>query len=336
MLIPPRLNPGDTIAIISPSWGGAGLFSHRLELGIHQLEALGYVVRLAPHALSHAGFVSDSAENRASDINAMFADPQVKAIISAIGGDHACHLLPLLDYELIAAHPKVFMGYSDTTVLNIALWTSTCLVTFNGPALLTDFAEYPRMFPYTSEYFLKAVTQAMPIGTIHPSVTWTEELLDWTTRKDLTRPRELVASPGWTWLKPGRAEGWLLGGCIESLQHLRGTPYWPDWKDAIFFFETSEDKPSPATVDGMLMDYENMGILKQLRGLLVGRPMYYSDIEKESLNDRILERTRQYDFPVITGMDFGHTAPQFTLPIGRLARIDSDTQRFEIIEAAVT
>jgi muramoyltetrapeptide carboxypeptidase len=227
------------------------------------------------------------------------------------------------------------MGYSDMTVLNVAIWQKTGLVTFNGPALLTDFAEAPRMFEYTEQHFLKAVTEAVPIGDIAPSPCWTEEFLDWGTKQDLVRPRALQVSEGWAWLKPGRAEGTLIGGCIESLQHLRGTEYWPRWDDAVLFFETSEEKPSPETVDGLLTDYENMGIFDQLRGMVVGRPMRYSDGEKRRLRERILERTQGYSFPVITDMDFGHTAPQFTIPLGCRALIDTAQQRFAIVEAAV-
>jgi muramoyltetrapeptide carboxypeptidase LdcA involved in peptidoglycan recycling len=127
----------------------------------------------------------------------------------------------------------------------------------------------------------------------------------------------------------------LIGGCIESLQHLRGTHFWPDWKDAILFCETSEDKPSPETVDGILMDYQNMGMLGQIKGLLFGRPMGYTPDEKERLRQHILERTREFAFPVITDMDFGHTSPQLTLPVGCMARIDTGRKVFEIIEPAV-
>lgn len=265
----------------------------------------------------------------------MFADPEVKAIIAAIGGDHSCHLLPHLDFALLQNNPKIFMGYSDITVLNVAIWKETGLVTFNGPALMTDFAEYPRMFDYTEQFFLKTVGQAKAVGPITPSPWWTEELLDWRQKKDLERARKQFPSPGWSWLKQGQAQGPLIGGCLESLQHLRGTRFWPDWQGAIFFFETSEEKPSPAEVDGILMDYENMGVLPQLAGLIVGRPMYYSDEEKQQLREVILARTEAYSFPTITDMDFGHTAPQFTLPIGCQARIDSEQRLFEITEAAV-
>jgi muramoyltetrapeptide carboxypeptidase LdcA involved in peptidoglycan recycling len=338
MLKPSKLQPGDTVAIVSPSWGGAGAFPHRVERGVACLQALGFNFRLAPHALSQRGYVSDTPENRAADIHEVFRDPGVKAIVAAIGGDHSCHLLPLLDFDLIRANPKVFMGYSDITVLNVAIWKATELVTFNGPALITDFAEYPEMFEYTKEHFLRTVNVAEPAGAIEPSPWWTEELLDWEQKKDLEQPRTRQPSEGWTWLKPGIAQGRLIGGCIESLQHLRGTRFWPgpdDWRGAIFFFETSEDKPSPATVDGILMDYENMGILEQLGGMLVGRPMFYSDEEREALRQVVAERTRRYSFPIITDMDFGHTAPQFTLPIGCQARIDTEARRFEIVEAAV-
>jgi muramoyltetrapeptide carboxypeptidase LdcA involved in peptidoglycan recycling len=333
---PAQLRPGDTIGIISPSWGGPGAYPHRLHAGMQQMEAMGFQVMVAPHARNQCGFVSDTAENRANDIHMLFSDPEVKAIVSSIGGDHSCHLLPLLDFDLIQRNPKIFMGYSDITVLNVAIFTKTGLVTFNGPAVMTDFAEQPRMFTYTENRLRQIVCQPNPPGAIDPAEEWTEELLDWSEKKDLERPRWMTPSPGWTWLKEGQAEGRLLGGCIESLQHLRGTPYWPDWSQAILFFETSEEKPSPSTVDGILMDYENMGVLQQISGMLVGRPMSYEEKEKQTLRDILLDRTREYHFPMVTDMDFGHTAPQMTLPIGCRARIDSINRRFEIIETAVS
>ncbi len=334
---PPKLRKGDTVGIVSPAWGGAGLFSHRVELGVRQLEKLGYKVKIGKHALNHKwDHISDTAKNRAADIHEMFLDPNIKAVVAAIGGNHSSHLLPLLDFDLIRSHPKIFMGYSDITVLNVAIWKMTGLVTFNGPALLTDFAEYPRMYEYTLDSMLRALTQSEPIGSIDPADRWTDEFLDWAEKLDLTRPRIRNPSPGWTWLKPGLAEGKLIGGTLSSLQHLRGTPYWPDWEDSILFIETAEDVPSPATVDGTFMAYENMGVLSQIKGLLVGRSIGYGEKEKEQLRDVYLERTQKFDFPVITDMDFGHTAPQFTLPIGCRARIDSEKKRFEILEAAVT
>ena len=330
-----RLSRGDCVGIVSPSWGGAAEFPHRVEQGVRQLERLGFRAKLAPHALHSKGFVSDSPECRASDLHQMFLDPEVRLILAAIGGAHSCHLLPLLDFDLIRKHPTLFMGFSDITVLNVAIWKETGLVTFNGPALLTDFGEYPEIFDYTRASFLSAVGQREPMGVIAPSTWWTEEFLDWGERQDLTRPRERQPSPGWTWLKPGFAEGILVGGCLESLQHLRGTRFWPDCRGCVLFIETSEEAPPPEFVDAILMDYENMGVFGEIRGLLVGRPMRYTEIQRQELREVVRERTERFDFPVVMDMDFGHTAPQFTLPIGCRARIDAATRTFEILEPAV-
>lgn len=329
-----RLKPGDTIGIVSPSWGGAGKFPHRVERGVRQLEELGFNVRLARHATNDAGYVSDTPGNRAADLHEMFGDPSIAAIIAAIGGNHSCHLLPLLDFDLIRDNPKVFMGFSDITVLNVAIWAVTGLVTFNGPSLLTDIAEYPEMPAYSRDYMLRAIASAGPVGRIEPSGWWTDEFLDWGQQLDLTRPRERRASEGWTWLKPGVSEGRLVGGCLESMEHLRGTRFWPDFSDVILFLEPSEDALSPATVDAMLMDYENMGVIAQLHGLLFGRPYGYSDEQRREFHEVITERTARFDFPVIADMDFGHTTPMLTLPIGCRARIDGEARSFEIVEAA--
>jgi muramoyltetrapeptide carboxypeptidase LdcA involved in peptidoglycan recycling len=228
------------------------------------------------------------------------------------------------------------MGYSDITVLNVAIQQRTGLVTFNGPAILTDFAENPRMPEYVERYFLKAIATGEPVGTIEPATQWTEEFLDWGSRADDKRARALQPSPGWMWLCGGVAEGPLLGGCLESLQHLRGTDFWPDWDGAIFFFETGEDAPSPETVDGILMDYENMGVFDRIAGLIVGRPMGYTAEQREQLYQVLLERTSRWSWPVVADMDFGHTSPQFTLPVGVRARVDGERRRFEIVEAAVS
>lgn len=332
---PPALQPGDTIGICSPSFGAAGMFPHRVELGTACLESMGFRVRFATHALGVQGYVSGTPAERAADIHELFADPDVSGIIAAIGGDHSCHLLPLLDFDLIRANPKVFMGMSDITVLNVAIHAMTGLVTFNGPTLTFGLAEYPTLYPYTREYLLRAITSGAPAGMIEPAGEWTDEFLDWNSRADLSRPRTMRQSAGWTWLKPGRASGPLLGGCLESLQHLRGTRFWPDFDGAILFLETSEERPDPATVDALLMDYENMGVLGQVNGLLMANPYGYDDEQRAALREVVLERTRAFHFPIVTDMDFGHTQPVCTLPLGCHAEIDSGSRRFAITEAAV-
>lgn len=332
---PPRLREGDAVGVISPSWGGGAAYPHRVERGTAYLESLGFRVKIAPHAMNSAGYVSDTPENRVADIHAMFRDPEVKAIFVTIGGDHSCHLLPLLDWGLIRAHPKIFVGWSDAHVLSVAIWQTTGLVTFNGPAIMTEIADYPTMPEYSERYMLAVLCAPEPPGVVEPSDWWTEEFLDWDEKEDLTRARSRQRSDGWTWLKGGSAEGVLVGGCLETMQHLRGTSYWPRWEGTVLFLETSEEKPDPERVDGILMDYENMGVFERIRGLLFGRPMCYEPEEREQLREVILERTSKYDFPIIADMDFGHTSPMLTLPVGCRAVVDVDRERFEIVEPAV-
>ncbi len=334
---PSMLRPGDKIGIIAPSWCGPATVPHRVENGVRALEGLGYQVVLAPNAKGrYRGYLSGTPEERAADLHTMFADPSVKAIIAAIGGNHSSQILPYLDWDLIRANPKILMGFSDVTTLNIAIHVQTGMVTFHGPSLMVDFAEFPRPFDYMLDSFRRTLCQVGPPGICEPSPAWTDEYLTWTEKLDLTRPRVLTPNKGWTWLKEGQATGRLMGGCLESLQHLRGTPYWPDFDRAIFFWETSEERPSPSWVDGVLADYENMGVLQRLSGMIVGRPKDYPLEWHEEVRQVILEGTRKYTFPIITDMDFGHTAPQFILPLGVQAEIDTAAGRFAIVEAAVT
>lgn len=335
LLKAPRLRTGTQVGIVCPSWGGVGAYPRRAEQGLRQLERLGFRGVYATHARNQHGPVSDTPSNRAADLHELFLNPQIGAILAAIGGDHSCHLLPLLDFGLVREHPKIFAGFSDVTVLNVAFYVQAGLVTFNSPSLLVEFGEYPEMDEYTRDHWLRLVTSSQATGPLAPSTWWTEEYLSWDTPPDQLRPRQRRPSPGWTWLKEGVGEGVLLGGCLESLDHLRGTRFWPNWEGALFFFETSEEKPPPERVDAILMDYENMGVFEQIHGLLVGRPMRYSDEEKTQLRQVLLERTAKYDFPILCDMDFGHTTPQLTLPVGVRARLDGRKRVFEFLEGAV-
>ena len=198
------------------------MYPHRVERGVEYLESLGFWVRIAPHAMNSVGYVSDTDENRVADIHAMFHDPEVKAVIATIGGDHSCHLLPLLDFGLIRANPKILMGYSDVTVLNVAIWEKTGLVTFNGPAVMVELAEYPKVFDYTERYMLEALCSSEPVGEIRSSGWWTEEFLDWGEKEDLARARwagfgRLGVAEGRE--RRGRSRRWLPGVDAALARH---------------------------------------------------------------------------------------------------------------------
>lgn len=337
MLKPTRLRVGDTIGIVSPSWCGPALFPHRLERGVSCLRELGFKISMGRHVSGRVSpHLSASAADRAADLMAMFADSEIKGIICSIGGDHSCQLLSLLDFDAIRRNPKIFMGFSDVSVLNIALWKEAGLVSFYGPTVLTEFADFPTMPEYSRSGFIQATMNCDPVGKIIPSTEWTDEFLDWGTQSDLLRPRLALPSNGWTWLKAGKATGRLLGGCTSSLEHLRGTRFWPDWNGAILFLETSEEKPSPAKIDALLSDYANMGVLDQISGLIFGRPTRYTPAEKVELFSTVLASCKYYKFPILVDVDIGHTSPMTTIPIGCLGSLDSDRNDFSIIEAGVT
>ena len=334
-ILAPALRSGDVIGIVSPSWFGGDAFLPRARRGIAMLERLGYRVRIGEHAFNNAGIVSDTAANRVADLHAMFADPDVRMVLASIGGDHSCHLLPLIDWNLIQANPKIFMGFSDITVLNVSMHVMTGLVTFNGPGLLTDWAEFPEMPDFSRNQALQAIASPRPMGDLSASSWWTDEFLDWSTGADTSRPRVRTENPGWRWLRGGQARGRLVGGCLESLQHLRGTPYWPDLTGAILFLEISEVRPSPEDVDGMLMDYENMGVLSGIAGMVFARPYGFSPEDTEKLWNVVQDRTGAFGFPVLANTDTGHTTPLQTLPVGVVAELDSAGNRFAVTEPAV-
>ncbi len=341
MLIKPKkLKKGDTIAVISPSSGMANRYPHRIDRAINFFESEGYKIKEFPTTRKSNGWESAPAKERAKDIMSAFLDKEVSAIIASIGGTVATQTLKYLDFEKIKENPKIFCGYSDNSVLHYAFHAQSNLVTFYGPCMMTQFAEYPRPLKYTLKYFKKALTTEKLIGRIYPSENWTEEILDWSKKMDLTRPRKLKNNDGFEWIRKGEAKGRLLGGCLTSIVHLPGTKYWPDHEDKILFLELPEgekfDKGEPLPyVDWYLEQLEILGVYRKIKGLIFGRPFRYDDKENKILKEKLLERTEGYDFPILFGADIGHTDPQITLPLGVEARISSEENSFDILEAGV-
>ncbi len=342
---PPKLQPGDRVATVSLSWGGPGTFPHRYEAGKRQLQdEFGLVVVEMPHTLREADWLADHPGARADDLMGAFADPSIKAIISTIGGDDSIRILPYLDLDTIRANPKVFLGYSDTTISHLACLKAG-LVSFYGPSIMAGFGENGGLFPYMVNSVRKTLFSSAPIGEIAPNrAGWTVEILDWAEPKNQSRRRKLNPSQGWKVLQgAGVRRGHLVGGCFEVLDWLRGTDYWPApdlWQNAILFLETSEEAPSPIEVLRGLRSYAAMGILERLSGILFARPggevppAQFAEYDQAIL-EVVAREEGLTDLPVISGMDFGHTDPMFVLPYGVQAEIDCGTGRFAILEGAV-
>ena len=336
---PKRLQKGDTVGIVAPSSGLAGLFPHRIERGLAEVRKLGFTPLLSSYALQRSGYVSSSPQQRAADLHELFQNPKVTAIICTIGGNHANQVLKYLDFDLIKKNKKIFVGYSDITVLHYAFYCKANFMTFYGPCIISEFGEYPSLLPYTKEYFLKAVMQSDSIGEIRASETWTDEFLDWFRKKDLERPRKLEHSSGYEWWRHGSAEGPILGGAIPSINHLAGTEYWVDPKGAIFFIDIPEGSPGGpfpvSDLDAFLADLDNLGVFKSIAGLIIGRPYRYSTDEVASLRTIVEYYTAGSAYPILYNANIGHASPIITVPLGATVRLDSSTNSFSIEESGV-
>jgi muramoyltetrapeptide carboxypeptidase LdcA involved in peptidoglycan recycling len=342
LIKPKKLQPGDTIATISLSWGGAGELPHRYKAGKAQLEKqFGLKVLETKNALRPADWIYKNPAARAEDLMEAFSNKDIKAVISNIGGDDSIRTLPFMDLEVIKNNPKIFLGFSDTTVTHFVCMKAG-LGSFYGTSVLVGFAENGGMHGYQAEDIKCTLFSSGQIGEIKPNKNgWTSERLEWFDESLSHQKRKLESSGEWNFLQgKGRVQGRLIGGCADVLEFIKGTDYWPDpneWNDTILFLETSETMMDPLIFKWILRNYAAQGILKKIKGILFARP-YHNKFNEEynaALLKVVKDEEHLNELPIITGMDFGHTCPTFTLPYGVMAEIDCDQKKFSINENAV-
>ncbi|WP_019587999.1 S66 family peptidase [Deinococcus apachensis] len=331
---PPRLLPGSRVAALSLSSGFVAEVTGRYHAGVRQVAgAFGWEVMPAPNALRGSEYLDRNPQARADDLHWALGNPEIHGMVSIIGGDDSVRLLPFLDLGLIRAHPKVFLGFSDSTV-TLSQFLRAGVMAYHGPALLTDLAENGGIHRFVAEGVRRAVVDEPRPFDLRPAPEWTEFRQDWAdeTLQEFRRPFQ--RGDGWVWLQgEAAAEGHLMGGCLEVLDMLNGTPGWPSpgvWDGAVLALETSEDVPPPAQVGYWLRNYAAQGILPRAAGLLLARPRGYTPEMVESLYTwvrRVLAECGRPEMPVVANVDFGHTSPQLTLPLGGQARLDPVTRR---------
>jgi muramoyltetrapeptide carboxypeptidase len=310
ILKPPRLRRGDAIGLISPA--STPLPPEKIEKGARYLEGLGYRVKLGQYVAAQHGYFAGTDAERLSDLNAMLNDPQVKAIFAVRGGYGSPRLLPFVDYRAARRQPKIVVGFSDITALQLALFKRTGLVTFSGPLPGVEFWRKPD--PYTEEHFWRLLTSSRRVGPLpNPS-------------NQPLRPRI-----------PGRAEGRLLGGNLSLLVSNLGTPFSPDYRGALLVLEDVGENFH--RIDRMFTQLRNAGILNQLKGLVLGQftNCEASDPAKPhlKLNEIIDEVLSWLNVPVVEGFQYGHVARKLTLPIGLRARLDAGRGTMTVLEPAV-
>lgn len=341
MLRPPRLRPGARLAALTASWGGPAELPSRYEVGVRQLEE-GFdveVVELPGTRRSAAELAADPA-GRAADVHAALTDPTIDGLISTIGGDDAIRVVPHLDLELIAAHPKVLLGYSDTTLLHLA-WQRAGVVSFYGPAIMSGFGENGGLHRYLADGVRRTLFEDGPTPWPENHDGWTVEFVDWADLAAQRHPRPLRRTTGWRWWQVQETvTGRSVVACFESLEFARGTAWWPDLDGAVLVLETSEEQPPPEALHRFVRVLDAMGELAGLRAIVLARP---GGAELDPLDhpaydrallDGLTEAGRQ-DLLVVTGVDVGHTDPMWTLPIGVPMRLDPTTREI-VVDAGIT
>ena len=314
LIKPQRLRKGDKVAAVSLSWGGAGDadLRWRYDLGKKRLEEqFGLEVVEMPHTLKGSEYLYKHPEKRAEDFMKAFSDPSIKAIFSCIGGEESIRMLPYIDFNIIRNNPKIFIGYSDSTIAHFMCIKGN-LSSFYGPS----------------------------IGNIPAADMWTSERIEW-LEKNKNIAKTMKANQEYEFIQgSGKVQGRLIGGCIEVLEMMKGTSLWPSidaFKNSVLFFETSEDMPEPTYIEYWLRNYGSQGILQNARAILWGKPYqgkYYEEY-KDAIIKVVINELGLTDFPIIYNMTFGHNQPMMCLPYGALAEINCDKQTFSILESGV-
>lgn len=340
---PKHLCRGDAVAVLSSSWGGPSVFPHVYERGIEHLsKEFGLTVVEYPTTRMSAKELYASPQLRAKDVNDAFADKNIKGVISSIGGDDSIRVLPYLDRDCIGANPKIVMGYSDTSTL-LTYCNQLGLVTFNGPSVMAGFSQLSAL-PKEFVTHIKTLLFECPDAYeyLPYSDGYYEGYPDWSNVENVGLLKDRHSREDWHWLQGDSiVRGRLFGGCLEVLEFfLKGTAYWPKsefWNEKILFLETSEEKPTVATVKYMLRGFGTLGILDRIAGLIFGRARGYTFEEKERLDAAITavvsKEFGRTELPIVTNMDFGHTDPQWILPLGIMAEIDCAGKAFRLTEA---
>lgn len=316
----PSLKPGDTIGIVAPCLPVLPSAREYYEQGKRSLQKMGFTLKEGKTIGLQHWYSAGTPQQQAADINAMFADSSVKALVAASGGHSAISVLGYLDFDLIRKNPKPFIGMSDMTCYHLAIFAQTGMVGFHMDEVTFGIGwnwakdEFKNAGELKETYF-RALTQTKPLGELP----------------------QFIKPEVW---RPGKAEGQLIGGNINSMSCQMGTPYFPAldaFDGAILFWEAVGR--SKYDLLRILYQLKYFGALQRISGMLVGTISDIKKLDKEivepEVKDIVLEVTKDYNFPILAGMDFGHYTVNLPMPIGVRAGFNTATGRVALLEAAV-
>jgi muramoyltetrapeptide carboxypeptidase LdcA involved in peptidoglycan recycling len=338
LLRPPVVRPGDKVAILSPSWAGPGVFPHVQDLGLARLRAS---LQLEPVEYPTTRKIGATPGERAADIHAAFADPEIKAIMASIGGEDQIKVLRYLEPAVLRASPKMFFGYSDNTSLLVYLW-NLGIIGFYGGSTMVHLARPGSLHPTTLESMRRALFEPGEVR-LSPVAEMTDENPDWGDASALEVEMPMRQGSGWTWAGEQRSvTGPTWGGCVEILDmHLRAGTHLRApgaYADCVLLLETSEEMPASEYVYRVLMGMGERGMLEQFAAVAVATPKAWDRAVGQSVAERtrfaddqraaILRALDEYNpaVPTVFGLDFGHTDPQVVIPYGGSMTVDGINQ----------
>ncbi len=333
-----KLEPGDKVAILSPSFAAPGKWPHVYELGLKRLRD---IFHLEPVEFLTTKKISASGEERAKDLIDAFQDRGIKAVIASLGGDDQVTYVKKLPTRPFIDNPKLFFGFSDNTHFENFLWLNG-IPSYYGASLFTQFGLEGKMEDFTIAFLKHAFFDEGDFELV-PSGECNDIDLDWSDPSNLSKMRAYEKNEGWYWDGNTSAEGITWGGCLESidelLRHDVPIPSLEDFENVVLFTETSEEIPSADYVFRAYRALGERGILERIRAVIVGRPKAWEfdnrktveekRAHREAQREAILRCVRVYNkaVPVVQNFDIGHTNPQIALPHGRKVEINIETKK---------
>ena len=339
MIKPEHLKKGDKVALVSLSWGGIGNpeYIHKYDIAKKRLlDEFGIELVPMPHALLGEKYVAEHPEDRASDLMEAFKDPTIKGIFCAIGGDDTIRTLPYIDFDVIKNNPKIFMGYSDSTI-NHFMMHKAGLVSYYGPTVMCEIAEYVKMFDYTKEAMENILFKDSKDLEIKSSPEWSDHFVAWDIKNINVSKKMIKEEHGYEIIQgKGVVSGPVLGGCIDVFYMAYDTSIWPtDWENKILLLETSEVQMKPEELKDMLIQVGEKEVFDKVLGIIVGKPyqgVYYD--EYKSVIKDVLKMFNKEDLPVLYNVNIGHAFPNGIIPLGTLMEVDYDNKKIKLLESA--
>lgn len=326
-MIPDKLKPGDEVRIVAPARSASDISKVTLRRAQSTLESIGLKVTFSDNAFSQNQRGCPTDEEKVKDLEEAFTDSNVKCILAAIGGFNSNQLLNKINWQIIKDNPKIFGGFSDITILNHAILAKTGLITYAMPNFYC-FGLLPES-DYSVKYFQQCLFVDKPSEyTIHPAKAWYD--LPWDYDEKSLRSGQL--NSGVNVIQPGIASGTVLGGNLCSLNLLNGTGYFPKVTgDIVLCIEDDSYDSMVETFERHLQALIQQPFFCQVRAILIGRFQGKSRATEDVVGDIILSKNINPSIPIIAGLDFGHTDPKFTYPVGGYCHIVAEDDSAKVV-----